>query len=97
MPGYGFGEGGEGVGYYRRPGAPPPPETEHSVHELERGAAAAAAFVPCGAPLEAYGHGPVLGGYVYRQGDEGRGYYFSPSSAAPPPAAGGGVAAEAVD
>ena len=44
----------------------------------------------CGAPLEAYGHGPVLGGYVFRQGDEGRGYYYGlPSSAvaAPSPAA----------
>ena len=46
----------------------------------------------CGAPLEAYGQGPVLGGYAFRQGDEGRGYYYGlPSStvAAPSPAAPG--------
>ena len=42
--------------------------------------------VPCAAPLEAYGHGPVLGGYVYREGDEGPGYYTS-AVAEPPPEA----------
>ena len=31
VPGYVFGEGGEGVGYYRHKDAPPPDEVEYAI------------------------------------------------------------------
>jgi hypothetical protein len=75
---YDFGDGPDGVGYYRRPDAPPADGREYSRMVLQRASAAGALFVACPEAVMS------LPGYEYRQGgEEGTGYYRRDD--APPP------------
>jgi len=68
--GYDFLDGEDGLGYYRRPDAPPPDGREYSRIVLQRASAAGASFVGCPEYVMA------LPGYDFRDGPEGTGYYL---------------------
>lgn len=78
--GYDFGDGPDGVGYYRRADAPLADGREYSRMVLQRASAAGALFVAC--PEEVM----QLPGYDFRVGgEEGTGYYRRDDAAPPHP------------